>query len=213
VVISISEVDQIEPSIIKSLKETQWHFSLKLILSKKKLFAGQNRNIACKNATSEIFICQDADDLPHPQRIEVIKYFFEKLNLDFLLHKYVYNSSGQIKQMKMIEQMDTLKYAYVKTNHEIWIVGYMLFGQPAFHRRVFQKIQWLDIPIAEDTDFDARVMNNFKNCIMVHCPLYIYRNELSATPYELYRSYGTKRSVSTMNQQNSNLEPRFTFAI
>src|SRR3989344_6793822 len=94
VVISISEAHQIEPNIIKLLQDEQWHFPVKLLLSDKKLFAGQNRNIACSYATSEIFICQDADDFPHPQRIEIIKYFFVKYGIDFLLHKFIYNNNN-----------------------------------------------------------------------------------------------------------------------
>lgn len=187
IVISLSEANQVGIDIIESLRDAQWPFSVKLLSSEQKLFAGQNRNIACRQATSEIFVCQDADDLPHVQRIEVIKYFFKKFNPDFLLHKFVYNDSEQIKQIRKIDDLNSLEHAYISTYHEAWIVGYMLFGQPAIHRRVFQEIQWPEIPIDEDNAFDNKVILRFKNCMMIHVPLYIYRFELSATPYELYR--------------------------
>lgn len=190
VVISISEVSQVDPSIIESLRTGPWHFHLKLILSEHKQLAAKNRNIACKNATGEIFICQDADDLPHPQRIEIVKYFFGKLNqLDFLLHEFVYNNNDGIQKIKNIDDFNFLKYSYIHTYHEAWVVSYILFGQPALHRRVFEKIQWPDIPIDEDNSFDNKVITSFKNCIMVRCPLYIYRKELSVTPYWLYRVF------------------------
>lgn len=191
IVISISEVDQIQPHIIKTLQDEQWLFPVKLILSQKKLVAAQNRNIACAQATSEIFICQDADDIPHKQRIEVIKYFFEKFELDFLLHKFAFNNTenNEIEKIKMIQDFSSIDYTYIHTYHEAWIVGFMLFGQPAFRRHVFQKIKWPEIPIDEDNTFDNTILNTFKNCIMIHCTLYVWRSELSATPYELYRRY------------------------
>jgi len=188
IVISISEISQVETSLIVSLKNTSWLFPVKLILSEQKLFAGQNRNIACNQTTGEIIICQDADDIPHIQRIEIIKYFFEKLNPDFLLHKYVYDGIDIIKQIKTIDNLQAIEYAYIKNLSEPSNVGYMLFGQPAFHKRVFQQIKWRDIPIDEDCTFDREVLASYQNCIMIHCPLYLYRAGLSATPYELYKN-------------------------
>lgn len=189
VVISISEANQIDPHIIKSIQNSLWKFSVKIFASNEKLFAGQNRNIACSNATGDVFICQDADDLPHPQRLEIINYFFEKLNLDFLLHKFVYNNENEMKQIQTVEDISSIEHTYLKTYHDAWIVGYILFGQPAIHRRVFEKIKWPDVPVGEDNAFDNKVILSFEKCIMIPTPLYIYRFELSATPYELYRMH------------------------
>lgn len=187
IVISLSESNYIDPALIVSLQKEPWRFRVKLFCSESKLFAGQNRNIACANATGEIIICQDADDLPHPQRIEVIQYFFDKFNLDFMLHKFVYNAPDQIAQMKTLSEMDSINYAYFHTYHDAWIIGYMLFGQPAFRRKIFDKIKWRDIPIDEDNTFVVEVLRDYKKCMMIHCPLYIYRLECCVTPYDLYR--------------------------
>jgi hypothetical protein len=198
IVISLSDSNNVETGIINLLENNQWIFPIKLIQSKQKLFAGQNRNIACKHASNEIFICQDADDIPHPQRIEVIKYFFNKLQLDFLLHKFIYNNES----LPPVGDMSTIHYSYLKTYHDAWAVGYMLFGQPAIHRRVFDKIKWKDIPIDEDNTFANQVITTFNNCIMIKSTLYIYRLELSTTPYELYKNnFLSKRRLTDRKQR------------
>ena len=86
VVISISEADKVEPGLIQGLEETLWPFSLVIQKTHQQKYAGENRNIAAQHASKELLICQDADDLPHPQRIEIIKHFFEKNEIDFLAH-------------------------------------------------------------------------------------------------------------------------------
>ncbi len=73
IVISLSQSNQVSEEIIHNIESTPWAFSVKLLKSDKKLYAGQNRNRACDKAAGDIFICQDADDLPHPQRVEIIQ--------------------------------------------------------------------------------------------------------------------------------------------
>ncbi len=187
IVISLSEAYQIDQNILNALKNAPWPFTLKLLLSNEKLFAGQNRNIACSNATGDLLICQDADDIPYPQRIEVIKYFFDNFELDFLLHKFVYGNGTEVQEMSIIEDISSIEKTYIKTYHEAWIVGYMFFGQPALHRRVFNQIQWPNVPVGEDDAFDNAVLTTFDKCLMIHVPLSLYRTGLSVTPYELYR--------------------------
>ena len=74
VVISLSEIDKLNPALIKKFENKKYPFPVKLIKHRELLWAGPNRNSACEHAIGDIFICQDADDLPHPQRIEIIKY-------------------------------------------------------------------------------------------------------------------------------------------
>ena len=76
IVISLSEIDKLDPILVENFENKQYPFPVKLIKHQERLWAGPNRNSACQHASGDIFICQDADDLPHPQRIEIIKYFF-----------------------------------------------------------------------------------------------------------------------------------------
>ena len=52
------------------------------------MIQGPNRDAASMAADNEIIISNDADDIPHPQRIEVIKHFFENKNILHLNHSY-----------------------------------------------------------------------------------------------------------------------------
>src|SRR3990167_5690905 len=63
-------------------------FKTKILCFQGKQSAGKNRNIACSHAEGDILIAQDADDIPHPQRIEIIKYVFENYATEHLLHSY-----------------------------------------------------------------------------------------------------------------------------
>jgi len=90
VVISLSEIDKLNPALIKKFENKKYPFPVKLIKHRELLWAGPNRNSACEHAIGDIFICQDADDLPHPQRIEIIKYFFENFDVNHLIHCFSY---------------------------------------------------------------------------------------------------------------------------
>ncbi len=80
VVISLSEADKCERWIVESIEGAIYPFKVKLLQTNEKLPAGSNRNIACRNAKGDIFITQDADDIPHVQRVEIIKFVFENYN-------------------------------------------------------------------------------------------------------------------------------------
>jgi glycosyltransferase involved in cell wall biosynthesis len=89
VVISLSDVERIHQEEIDTLEHFSWPFALKIIKKAGRESAGQNRNIAAENCTSEVILFQDADDVPHPQRVEVVKFVFENYYIDHLMHLWV----------------------------------------------------------------------------------------------------------------------------
>src|SRR5579872_2678074 len=76
IVISMSGCGQIHSEIIPTLERGPWAFPVHLHIFDEMYFADQNRNIGCSHAKGDIFILQDADDIPHPQRVEIIRYCF-----------------------------------------------------------------------------------------------------------------------------------------
>ncbi len=86
IVISVSEIGQISEDELLRVEEYPWKFEVKFLKHSGKKSAGQNRNLACEIATGDLIICQDADDIPHPQRVEIVKYIFENYYVDHLLH-------------------------------------------------------------------------------------------------------------------------------
>ncbi len=89
VVISISEADPSYYLDVENLKVQQWPFALKLLSSQEKQSTGKNRNIAAKHSSGDVLLLQDADDLPHPQRIEILGYIFEHYSIDYVLHQWM----------------------------------------------------------------------------------------------------------------------------
>ena len=88
VVISLSEIEKLNTRAIQQFEEKIYPFPVKIIKHKERLFAGANRNSACKNASGDIFILNDADDLPHIQRIEMIRHVFENTDAQMVAHYY-----------------------------------------------------------------------------------------------------------------------------
>jgi glycosyltransferase involved in cell wall biosynthesis len=63
----------------------EYKFKLRVITSEERKNTGQNRNIAGKNLTTDVICFFDADDIMHPQRIEILGNAFEE-NCDIVLH-------------------------------------------------------------------------------------------------------------------------------
>lgn len=183
IVISISEVDKVPMETINAIQNHSYSFKVIVIKHKEKLYAGFNRNSACSKASGDIFICQDADDIPHPQRVEIIKYFFSKYDIKHLIHKCILDSS--IK-----ENIDAFMNSYQKENISFALPTFLRTRMLRFHnitngniaikRNVFKKVQWSNIPIGEDVRFNQVVCNNFKKTIVIDAYLLHYRQSLSS---------------------------------
>lgn len=83
IVIALSNAGAVDPHQLGFLKKCSWPFELKIIESPHQQEPAVNRNLACRASTGDLIICQDADDLPHRQRVQVIKYLFEHYEIDF----------------------------------------------------------------------------------------------------------------------------------
>jgi glycosyltransferase involved in cell wall biosynthesis len=67
----------------------EYNFELEVITIKEKLNAAQNRNNAISKLLDMDYITFiDADDIMHPQRIEILLNTFEKYDCDIILHNY-----------------------------------------------------------------------------------------------------------------------------
>jgi GT2 family glycosyltransferase len=72
----------------------QYSFLLEIIITEEHKNAAQNRNIAVSKLTDVDFITFiDADDIMHPQRIEILLKVFKETNCDIILHNYINNEN------------------------------------------------------------------------------------------------------------------------
>lgn len=190
VVISLSGSAHLSADVINKIRDAVWPFRLIINESSQILSAGQNRNIACTLSLGDLLICQDADDLPHPQRVEIIKYLFENFMLDHLMHFFYYTRANyDIKttqySLKLDEIDPLVDYGY--RYEDVLSEGGGTLGQIAIHngnvaitRSLFEEVKWPELfNRREDTDFNIAVYQRFPYKALLKFPLIFYRQFLS----------------------------------
>lgn len=181
IVISISETDLMDSQLLTELNEDPWLFPVVIYTTQEKLYAGQNRNVACSHATGDIFICQDADDIPHPQRIEIIRYFFEHHGVDHLIHELLPLQQNQVSHFQMLPSFDKITFRKPHSFNEVWKAGTVTNGNIAISKNVFKTLKWPNNSRGQDVFYNQTVYKHFKRRIIIYVPLIYYRQYLSTS--------------------------------
>jgi len=202
VVISISQITKQNNLDIEMLKQQDWPFKLIIKSTYERKFAGENRNIAIQHSTGDLIICQDADDLAHPQRIEIIHQIFSETQFDLLLHYFskYRDKSKDIHHLKnLIEEYQNINFTdfnyinltkngindifshfsttkYIKDNvpFSSFLPTGVHLGNCAFNRKVFDKIKYTNRRSGQDYYFVRKVISHYNNIILVNIPLVFY---------------------------------------
>lgn len=184
VVISLSDTDQIRSDLVENLERHAWPFRLTMVKHRKQKSAGMNRNLGCAQASGDILICQDADDQPHPQRVEIVKFLFERYEIDHLMHSY--NRTGN--PFVSYRSEDISMYALEKYD-DIYVYPPFVKDDICFHngniclrKAVAKEVSWEDsLPFDKDVDFNRRVYAR-RQFTKIITPLVLiqYRPELSS---------------------------------
>ena len=172
IVISLSEANLVDQNKIHILEKRKWPFKLIIITSNEQLFAGSNRNIAAQAASGDILICQDADDTPHKQRVQIIKHVFENYQVEHLMHYFSRNQDILKNNYSLDTIFNPRNRKYGATN-----------GNIAITKDVFRKFQWSDKPRGQDSLFNLTMLQNGYPRYVVTVPIYVYRNYLSSHSY------------------------------
>jgi len=182
IVIALSSVEELNGWEIDALENFSWPFRVKIYRSIGKVSAGLNRNLGSEISTGDIFIYQDADDVPHPQRVELVKHVFENYYVDHLMHNFVYCEQAEPisydKKLVSVTSFDT--YDEIERSPEFF--GHIHNGNVCCTRRVYAAIQWEDVRSLEydlDVQFNRAVYQKFSNTALLPSPLVVYRRELS----------------------------------
>lgn len=183
IVISFSEVDSVEKEEhLKSCSSNLTDIPVRLIFNKEKKLAGGNRNVCIENASHDLLIFSDIDDVCHPSRIRVIKHIFENnKEICHLTHSYVRTQIGT--NLVLDNSGDNLLYKItpeeVSKNSAFTITDKMLHnGAVAFLKSKIGNIRYKesqkDFIIYEDQDFNIEVMNSTEHCYFLDSKLYYY---------------------------------------
>ena len=150
------------------------HLDAEVIHSPDRQTAGRNRNRGSSISRGDVIIYQDADDLPHPQRVEIIAGLFETYQIDHLMHFYD-RSAEQVHELSF--KKAAKRTAYRKKPG----VGGVTNGNPAIARSLFERVQWPERPGAgEDTEFNAAAYACTKLTAVTKLSLLTYRQHLSS---------------------------------
>ena len=91
VIVSLNGCNKIDKNLLKliEIKFKNLFNNFFILKSDERLPRPKARNITKKYILNDIICLFDADDIIHPQRIEITKYFFEKYNISHLLNSYI----------------------------------------------------------------------------------------------------------------------------
>jgi len=152
-------------------KLQQYTFSLEIITSEEKKNAAQNRNIAASKLSDMDYITFiDADDIMHPQRIEILLKAFQEHDSDIILHNYynieiLDNITKKLETDEIDIRANSLKQCqsgcithkiYHNTNDKIH------HGHVSIKQTIFNQIQFPEEPefyTKEDCVFCYRVFS------------------------------------------------------
>lgn len=176
IIISISEQKNKNPDLEEFLKNNRFPFEIEILYNEQRLSAGANRNNCASLSKSDLLILNDADDLPHPERVKILVSFFEKYDYDLIIHKYSINQN-----FKNISK-DDIKTRRFRSVDQIFAEGYFHMGNIAMKKQVTDKLRWIDYQLCgEDLRFLCEVLSNRRwKCGMLFVDLINYRNQLSA---------------------------------
>ena len=143
--------------------------------------AAQNRNRATAHVTSDIVLYQDADDLPHPQRVELVRAAFERFAIKHLMHTFAtppattweHDRFDHTYALGLLRYKPTYDFEFGLTN-----------GNPAVATSLLRRgARWPEhLRIGEDVAFNVQAcaLSGGRNAALP-LPLLLYRQSLSAT--------------------------------
>lgn len=197
VIISISNSHQINRDVINSLKnDFNNQFSRFLLVENDfRVEEGPNRGKGSEYSECDILTYHDSDDLPHPQRIEIIKYFFENFDILHLNHSYTFETKFEnidIKniQYKLSDELYSKYFKGVSSETRPSKVyddngnslpygsgfGWAICGGPtSIKKEVLNKIKWgKTMDVSYDYDFSMDSLFYLKKSIIINTPLIWY---------------------------------------
>ena len=155
----------------------------KVVHSLAPLSAGANRNRATAVAGGDVLIYQDADDLPHSQRVEIIAGLFEAYEIDHLMHFFFY-MKDEPSTFSVKDAADLSKYRTslmpCDVSYRTGLVEYVTNGNVAIARSVAETVRWPEYPdIGEDQEYNRAVYARTKRTAVTPLPLITYRHNYS----------------------------------
>lgn len=196
VVVSLSQVEELAEEEIAALEAGPWPFKVKVVRRQGVFMEGANRTMAAKTCCSDIVLCIDADDIPHPQRVEAVMSLFEQTPSALLVlcgHAYcpgeaiVCEASIPFFTPNEYEaqrwDLKSVRWKRLKSAEDLtlWSSG-IHNGSPSLRRVLLdhEGILWTDRKDGADLEFNSLVLNTFGQTYLIQLPLIHYFNGRSS---------------------------------
>ncbi len=195
VVISLSQVEELNEEDLTGLEKGAWPFHVKIIRRVGVFMEGSNRTTAARCCSGDIILCMDADDIPHPQRIEAVLQLFETYpDADMVLcgHAYCpgeaivcepsipFFTADEFYELRFELGDQTWFPLYAKSDLMKWSTG-VHNGSPSLRRRVIEQgIFWTDLKNGADLQFNTTLIERGHSCYLIQLPLIHYYNGRSS---------------------------------
>lgn len=196
IVVNVSMVNSIDKQQIHNFKIKYPY--VKLIETEQRLYAGPNRQQAKDFCTGDVVIYSDDDDNVHPRRVQIVKSYFETMNILVLNHSYVFKN--QIVDEDRLHNItvwtsDYLRKLYFPNNNLMDALAQRCYGDSlsvmvhggavCIRKELLNMMFWRDhsnsifrkpgsTTIAEDYDFGFEALFKFNSSIIISAPLYYY---------------------------------------
>jgi len=125
----------------------KYNFPLFILTTEMRLNASQNRNLGSSYIDTDIISYFDADDIMHPQRIEIILNSFQKYNPNIILHSYLCNEETKNQFDKYENEIPIIENRLIKSPTGCAVISYdfslrIHHSQVSIKREIFDKIKF-----------------------------------------------------------------------
>lgn len=195
IVISLSQIEHLNKEEVDHLEAGPWPFQVDIIRREGIFMEGSNRTTAVLHCSSDIVLCIDADDIPHPQRIEAVLQLFEAVpNAQMVLCGHAYPPKHSIICDSSIPIIHTEEY--MNTRFELssgawlriwnindlqnWPTG-VHNGSPSIRRTMMDHgYRWPDLKNGADQAFNHSILKDGHESYLIQLPLLHYYNGRSS---------------------------------
>lgn len=190
IIVSLSCANEVDLDYASKVKD---EYGVIVLAHQGRMTHGPNRQAGSEIASGDVLIYQDADDIPHTQRIEIIKYFFRTHDIVHLNHFWIPESCDfthyEKEDIVFTPSEDIFSFYFPNNSLSDCInmggygslAGRTHGGPTAIRREVLQKVRWKDwrelegMP-TEDYCFCVETLWNFNKSIIIHAELNKYTN-------------------------------------
>lgn len=178
VIIAISDARSAQVPQLRSARS----YKLVILADSAPAYAGKNRNRAADQSTGDLLIYQDADDIPHPQRVAVAREVCERFDVQHLMHTYEHHRVPASFATWLAKRFPP-EHAAASALYERYTYTHQFTnGNIITTRGIFRRVRWPEsLARGQDVAYNKAVALAFpKTMARISVPLLGYRQYLSS---------------------------------